>query len=99
MLAPVLSIKLRPTWPLLFATPTGNELVREFKRIRAVSHALAASTTTRADNRTFRRECRSIKTTLFNRPFMSTETEHTIASVMIFIRPVAKAIGSNEVVV
>jgi hypothetical protein len=47
-LAPVESVRYRPTVPLEFARPCGNFDDFELSRIRAVSHALAASTTMRA---------------------------------------------------
>src|SRR6185437_4999528 len=45
---PVVSVRYRPTTPLEFASPCGNRDDLELRRSRADSHALAASTTTRA---------------------------------------------------
>ena len=47
-LAPVESVRYLPTAPLEFARPCGNLDDFELSRIRADSHALAASTTMRA---------------------------------------------------
>ena len=52
--APVVSVRYLPTTPLEFASPFGNWVDFELSRSRAVSIALAASTTT------FARTCSSV---------------------------------------
>ena len=47
-LVPVESVRYLPTDPLEFARPCGNFDDFELRRIRADSHALAATTTMRA---------------------------------------------------
>ena len=44
--APTVSIRYLPTSPVELASPFGNSLLFELSRMRAVSQALAASTTT-----------------------------------------------------
>ena len=45
---PVVSVRYLPSVPLELASPCGNMVDFEFIRMRVDSHALAASTTTRA---------------------------------------------------
>ena len=47
-LVPVESVRYLPTAPLEFASPCGNFVDFELSRMRADSHALAATTTMRA---------------------------------------------------
>jgi len=58
MSVPVVSVRYLPATPLEFASPFGNSDDFEFRSRRADSHALAASTTTRA------RACRSLPSVL-----------------------------------
>ena len=39
---------MRPTWPLLFASPSGNMLLAELSNMRGLSMELPATATTRA---------------------------------------------------
>jgi hypothetical protein len=58
MPAPTVSMRYLPTRPLLLETPLGACSLLELSRMRAVSAALAASTTTRAFT------CRSVRVRL-----------------------------------
>src|SRR5687768_18609677 len=88
---PVVSVRYLPTTPLEFASPWGKLDEREFNRSRALSHALAASTTIRA------RTCRSspVALSIYDTPVASplapTVTSRAIAFVSRRRRPVASA--------
>src|SRR2546425_2233472 len=91
MSVPVVSVRYLPATPLAFASPFGNSDDFEFRRRRADSHALAASTTTRA------RACRSLPSVLstyatpVTRPLFSSVTSRAIAFVTSVSFPVARA--------
>src|SRR5262245_26200827 len=90
---PVESVRYLPTTPLEFASPCGNFDDFELSRMRADSHALAASTTMRARTWLSRDVVLSMYETPLARPLSSTVTSRTIASVTIVSLPVARAGG------
>ncbi len=89
--APVVSVRYLPTMPLELASPFGNLVDLELSRSRALSIALAASTTT------FARTCSSVLVflSMYDTPFASpsapTVTSRAIALVMSVSLPVASA--------
>ncbi len=78
---PVVSVRYFPTVPLELASPWGNMALRELRRIRADSQALAASTTTRARTCSSRPVSLSMNTTPVASPRRSWVTSRTIALV------------------
>jgi hypothetical protein len=95
---PVVSVRYRPTVPLEFASPWGNRLERELSRILADSHALAASTTTRASTRSSRPVALSMYTTPSARPELPVVTSRTMAPVLRVSRP-DRTVGSTSTLV
>src|SRR5690606_3872685 len=80
-----------PTTPLEFARPLGKRADRELRRSRADSHALAASTTTRALTCSSAPVFLSMYETPVARPEASVVTSRAIALVMSVRRPVFRA--------
>src|SRR5678816_1603566 len=92
---PVVSVRYFPTVPLEFANPVGNCDDLEFNNSRAVSHALADSTTTRARTCSSAPVFLSMYETPVARPFGPTVTSRAIALVISVSLPVASAGAIN----
>jgi hypothetical protein len=88
---PVESVRYLPTFPVLFPIPCGKREDFEFSRMRADSHALAASTTMRARTWFSRLVFLSIYETPVAVPVSSVVTSRAIACGMIFRRSVSRA--------
>src|SRR5687767_14138926 len=80
---PVVSVRYLPTTPLELASPCGNRDDFELSRTREDSHALAASTTTRARTCSSRPVAVLMYETPVARPSGLTVTSRAIAFVMI----------------
>src|SRR6267143_5898710 len=88
---PVVSVRYLPTTPLELASPSGNFGDFELRRRRAVSHALAASTTTLALAWFSRPVLVSMYVTPFARPLSLRVTSRAIALVSSVSLPVLSA--------
>src|SRR6266576_4715810 len=88
---PVVSVRYLPTRPDELARPLGKRVDLELSSRRDVSHALAASTTTRARTSRSSPEALSMYATPDARPFASVSTSRTIALGSIASRPVVSA--------
>src|SRR4029079_15787011 len=92
---PVESVRYLATTPLELASPCGNLPDFEFSRIRADSHALAASTTMRARTWFSRTVFLSMYDTTLDSAASSTVTSRAIALATIVSLLVAIAGGSS----
>src|SRR5690606_29607200 len=95
---PVESVMYLPTTPLELASPCGWSDDLLLSRMRADSHALAASTTTRASTRSSVPVVLSMYTTPVARPSRPTVTSRAIALVIRVRRPVRAAGASSTLV-
>ena len=94
-LVPVVSVRYLPTTPLELPRPCGKRADFELSSSRAVSHALAASTTMRARAWFSRPVFLSMYVTPVARPSSPTVTSRAMALVTIVRRLVASAGGSS----
>src|SRR2546423_7234506 len=88
---PVVSVRYLPTVPLPLASPLGNEDDFELSSSRDDSHALAATTTTRASTWCSLPSLMSMYVTPLARAFLSTVTSRAMALVSRVSFPVWSA--------